>query len=135
GQVDFQLSLVGLAEVDLDLLAFSLIGLIENLRGRDVRGLGAHDLADRGGGGLAVGRPARRAGDAAAHAPLATVQLDPLLVSLGRGVAEDAVVFHVNRHGSLPLGNRWETKITWEQEFSSLTSSMGFLWPRINRRD
>ena len=33
GQVDLQLALVGLAEVDLDLLAFALIGLVEQLGG------------------------------------------------------------------------------------------------------
>ena len=102
GEVDVEVALVGLAEVDGDVLALALERLIEELDGRDVGRLGDDDLADGGGGGLTVGRAAGRAGDASADAPLEAVDLDPLLVA-GRGdVAFNRCILHINRHRKTP---------------------------------
>src|SRR5690242_1535818 len=85
--------------MDFDLLARgAACGFGEELRRRAVHLLRHRDLADGGMRGFAILVPARRGRDAAPHAELEAVDLDPLLMILLRNLAVYAVIFQVNSH-------------------------------------
>jgi len=79
-----------------------------------------------GAGRLTVGRPTGGDGDAAANAPLATVQFDPPCVGGLRDIAWVLVVVQVNRHGThLSLGIDGKQRPLRRPSFRALEARFG----------